>query len=263
MFLFASCTSIPKAVNPGEFVYRDAGGKYHLAVLNPDVPEVQYDKNLFKKKRNKMYYMDENYVSRFGIDISRHEGEIDWKKVRDFGVEFVIMRIGWRGYQTGILHADENFHQNIKGALEQGFDIGVYVFSQAVNEEEALEEAELVIRELEGYEISLPVVFDPESIPWEEARTDEISGEQFTKNTIVFCNRIKEAGYEPMIYSNLIWETEFFDLSQLSEYKIWFADYERKPQSPYHFEFWQYGGENMKVPGINKKVDPDIWLIKN
>jgi GH25 family lysozyme M1 (1,4-beta-N-acetylmuramidase) len=208
-----------------------------------------------------IYSGDPNYTCRFGIDISRHEGEIDWKKVKESGVEFVFIRIGYRGYQTGILHLDENFHQNIKGALEQNLDIGVYVFSQAINEEEALEEAELVIKELENYKITLPVVFDPESISWEEARTDDISGEQFTKNTIAFCNRVKEAGYDPMIYSNLIWETEFFDLSQLSEYKIWFADYEKKPQSPYHFEFWQYEGEGIKVPGINRKVDADIQLI--
>ncbi len=260
--VFASCSSIPKTTSPDEFVFKDAAGLYHVATINHEVQKVQYDRKLFSRKQHRMIYSgDPNYTCRFGIDISRHEGEIDWKKVKESGVEFVFIRIGYRGYQTGILHLDENFHQNIKGALEQNLDIGVYVFSQAINEEEALEEAELVIKELENYKITLPVVFDPESISWEEARTDDISGEQFTKNTIAFCNRVKEAGYDPMIYSNLIWETEFFDLSQLSEYKIWFADYEKKPQSPYHFEFWQYEGEGIKVPGINRKVDADIQLI--
>ncbi|MBQ5471284.1 MAG: glycoside hydrolase family 25 protein [Treponema sp.] len=261
--VFTGCASIPKTDDPNKFVFKDALGEYHIAEINHDVPKVQYNKDLFVKKHRRMSYIgDERYTTRLGIDISRHEGEIDWKKVKNAGIEFVIMRIGWRGYQSGILHTDENFHQNIKGALEHGLDIGVYVFSQAINEEEALEEANLVIKELENYKITLPVVFDPESVGWEEARTDDISGEQFTKNTIVFCNRIKEAGYEPMIYSNLIWETEFFDLSQLKEYKIWYADYEKKPQTPYHFDYWQYCGLKLKVPGIKRKVDGDIQLIK-
>ena len=114
VFLFSACTTIPKTSNPDEFVYKDAGGKYHIARINPDVDKVQYDKNLFKLKKHKMTYHDkEKYTCRWGIDISRHEGEIDWQKVRDFGIEFVIIRIGWRGYQTGILHLDENFHRNL------------------------------------------------------------------------------------------------------------------------------------------------------
>ena len=260
--IFSSCESIPKNTNPDTIVYKDARGIVHSAEIKNDVAKAQYQKNLFKRKGKYMSYSgDPNYTYRLGLDISRHDGKIDWKKVKNAGFEFIIFRIGWRGYQSGILHVDENFHENIKGAIEEGFDIGVYVFSQAINEGEAVEEAELVINELKDYQIQLPVVFDPESISWEEARTDEISGEQFTKNTIAFCNRIKEAGYEAMIYSNMIWETEFFDLSQLKEYKIWYADYYRTPQTPYHFEFWQYGGEWAKVPGIKKKVDIDIQLI--
>lgn len=233
----------------------------------PDIARCQYDKSLFKidrKKKLATYDGDPNYTYRRGLDISRHDGEpIDWKAVKADGWEFIIFRIGWRGYQSGSLHVDEHFHQNIKGALKEGFDIGVYVFSQAINEEEAVEEAELVINELKDYKITLPVVFDPETITWEEARTDEITGEQFTKNTIAFCNRIKAAGYEPMIYSNITWEAKFFDLSQLTEYKLWFADYQYPPTSPYHFEFWQYGGESAKVPGFPKgrKVDVDLQLI--
>lgn len=231
------------------------------------VQRCQYDKSLFKiNKRTKRasYDGDANYTYRLGLDISRHDGTpIDWNKVKADGWEFIIFRIGWRGYQSGVLHVDENFHENIKGAIDAGFDIGVYVFSQAINEEEAVEEAELCINELKDYKINLPVVFDPETITWEEARTDDITMEQFTKNTIAFCNRIKEAGYEPMIYSNITWEAKFFDLSQLAEYKLWFADYQVPPTTPYHFEFWQYGGEWAKIPGIPKgrKVDVDMQLI--
>lgn len=272
VLLLTGCTSARKIV-----VYEE--DENHMVFLNyqdevidmpilQDVQKCQYDKSLFKidrKTKRASYKGDSNYTYRLGLDVSRHDGEpIDWKKVKADGWEFIIFRIGYRGYQTGILHLDEHFHQNIQGALKEGFDIGVYIFSQAINEDEAVEEAELIINELKNYEITLPVVFDPESIPWEEARTDEITGEQFTKNTIAFCNRIKEAGYEPMIYSNITWEAKFFDLSQLKEYKLWFADYQYPPTTPYHFEFWQYGGEWGKVPGFpkGKRVDVDMQLIE-
>lgn len=233
-----------------------------------NIQRCQYKKELFKidrKKKTATYNGDPNYKYRLGLDISRHDGEpIDWKAIKADGWEFIIFRIGWRGYESGILHTDEHFHNNIQGALKEGFDIGVYVFSQAINEAEAIEEADLCINELKNYKINLPIVFDPETITWEPARTDDITMEQVTKNTIAFCNRIKEAGYEPMIYSNITWEAKYFDLSKLSEYKLWFADYQYPPTSPYHFEFWQYGGESAKVPGFPKgrKVDVDMQLIR-
>lgn len=265
--IFTGCTSLRNHIKvvkdtPDEFIYEDYYRRRIRHKIFQDVEKRQYDRNLFKLENERMIYLGDDYTTRFGVDVSRHDGLIDWEKVRESDVEFVIFRIGWRGYQTGILHVDEIFHKNIKGAIENKFDIGVYVYSQAICEEEALEEAELVLNELKGYKIQLPVVYDPESVIWEKARTDGLSGEQITKNTIAFCNRIKEAGYEPMIYSNLIWETKYFNLSELKEYKIWYADYGEKPLTPYHFEFWQFGGEYGTVPGIGRKVDVDIQLIK-
>ena len=261
--LLISCESLPKNTDPNTIIYKDALNNIHSAPINHNVPKAQYDKSLFSKKHQIMSYVgDPNYTYRLGADISRHDGDIDWKKVKKSKLEFIIFRVGYRGYQTGILHVDEKFHQNIKAAMEAGFtDFGVYIFSQAINEKEAIEEAELVLNEIKEYPINLPVVFDPESILWEEARTDDITGEQFTKNTIAFCEHIKKAGYEPMVYSNLVWETEFFDLSQFSDYKIWYADYFSVPQTPYHFEYWQYEGTKLKVPGIKKRIDADIQLI--
>lgn len=116
--------------------------------------------------------------------------------------------------------------------------------------------------EIKDYEIKLPVIYDLESISWEKARTDDISGEAFTENTILFCEKIKEAGYEPMIYANHIWESFKFDMEKLKNYKFWYADYEDVPQLPYAFEFWQYT-EKQKVEGIEKECDADVWIIKN
>ncbi|WP_338321131.1 GH25 family lysozyme [Treponema saccharophilum] len=154
---------------------------------------------------------------------------------------------------------DENFHENVKNAIEAGFDVGVYVYSQAINEEEALEEAELVLNEIKDYEITLPIVYDPESVGWDTARTDDVQPSVFNNNTIVFCEKIREAGYEPMIYANHIWEAFILDMGRLRDYKFWYADYEDSPQLPYDFEFWQYTS-TMKVNGINKECDADIWI---
>ncbi len=107
--------------------------------------------------------------------------------------------------------------------------------------------------------LDLPVVYDPESILDDEARTDNVSGEQFTKNTRVFCERIEESGYRPMIYANMLWEAFELDLSELLDYPIWYADYESVPQSPYAFEIWQYTNEG-QVPGVEGPCDINIWI---
>lgn len=138
--------------------------------------------------------------------------------------------------------------------------MGVYFFAQAINEEEAKEEAEFVLEHIAGYELQLPVVYDPESILDDEARTDDVSGEQFTKNTEVFCSMIEEAGYQPMIYSNMLWEAYELNLEYLEGYPIWYADYEPLPQTPYHFDFWQYTNEG-SVDGIEGRTDLNIQLI--
>ena len=104
-----------------------------------------------------------------------------------------------------------------------------------------------------------PIVYDPELIRDQPARTNDVSGEQFTKNTIVFCEAIKAAGYEPMIYSNMVWEAFYFDMTQLQDYPIWYADYELVPQTPYDFSFWQYS-EKGHVDGIEGTVDLNVWF---
>jgi GH25 family lysozyme M1 (1,4-beta-N-acetylmuramidase) len=206
-------------------------------------------------------YEDDAYTSRQGIDVSHHQGEINWEKVKASGIDFAILRIGYRGYgQEGTLNLDQEFNRNIENAQAAGIDVGVYFFAQAINEDEAREEADFVLQNLEGYELQLPVVYDPESILDADARTDEVSGEQFTKNTIAFCEKIKEAGYSPMIYSNMLWEAFEFDMEQLTMYPFWYADYEALPQTPYAYEMWQYS-ESGQVDGIDGVVDLDVQFL--
>ena len=140
-----------------------------------------------------------------------------------------------------------------------GIDVGVYFFSQAVNEEEAKEEADFVLEHLKGQEFQMPVVYDPEHILEDEARTDGVTGEQFTQNAKVFCKEIEKAGYDAMIYSNMLWEAYELDLEKLLDYPVWYADYEELPQTPYRFSMWQYSSTG-SVPGIEGNVDLNIQL---
>ena len=240
----------------------DAYGETHQMKVNPNVAPNVYNKKAFVHNGSGMSYGGEDYNYRLGIDVSHYQGEIDWEKVKTSGIEFVFIRLGYRGYgEEGVLKEDTNFEKNIQGARSAGLDVGVYFFAQAVNEKEAIEEAQFVLDSLLEYNLQMPVVYDPESILHEEARTDHVTGEQFTKNTKAFCETIEEAGYDAMIYCNRLWQADKLDLTELSEYPIWYADYEEYPQTPYHFEIWQYSNEGT-VDGILGNVDLNIQMIK-
>lgn len=207
-------------------------------------------------------YEDDTYTSKFGIDVSKFQKNINWEKVASYGVEFAFIRVGYRGYgKEGSLESDPYYRQNITNAIESGIDVGVYFFAQAINEKEALEEAEYVLELISDYDINLPIVYDPEHIRNHVARTNNVTAEQFTKNAKVFCERIKEAGYTPMLYANMLWEAYEIDLSQIPDVEIWYADYELKPQTPYNFRVWQYSQAG-SVPGINGRVDLNLMITK-
>jgi len=240
----------------------DAWGEWHDMVINESVKKHPYNLEKLQNQHGTVCYEDDTYVAKKGIDVSHHQGRIDWEAVKEDGIEFVFVRIAYRGYgKGGNLLVDTMQKEYIKRAHEAGLKVGVYVFSQAINEEEALEEAKLVVDTLEDTKLELPVVFDPELIRDDDARTDTVSGEQFTKNTIVFCEYVKKKGYTPMVYSNMVWEWRLFDMEQIQQYGIWYADYEKIPQTPYDFEFWQYS-EKGHVSGVQGNCDLDVWFCK-
>lgn len=247
------------------FKFVDAHGEWHTTTIHPNVKKHSYNWDfLINNDTGISYEGDENYTIRKGIDVSYYQGNIDWRKVADAGYEFAILRIGFRGYgESGTLKVDESFSNNLKGAHEAGLDVGVYFFAQAINEAEAIEEADFVLSILNETPLELPVIYDPELIKNDEARTDNVTGKQFTLNTIAFCERIRESGYEPMIYSNMVWEATLFDMEKLQRYPFWYADYESVPQTPYQFSIWQYS-ETGQVDGIEGNVDLNIqFLPKN
>ena len=243
-------------------VFRDVYGVEYETMINPRVAKNPYKNDFFIHDGYRLSYGDEEYQTMLGVDVSHHQGAIDWNLVKQDGYDFAIMRIGYRGYgTTGEVCPDRMFEQNYTQARAAGLKVGVYFFAQAINEQEAREEADFVIDRLAGRVLDLPVVYDPESILDDEARTDNVSGEQFTLNTKAFCESIKQAGYEPMIYANMLWEAFELDLEYLAEYPIWYADYESVPQTPYDFKCWQYTNEAI-VDGIAGVTDLDI-LIEN
>ena len=230
------------------------------AVIDENFPRNIYFQDSFVWEEDRMTYAgDDRYTWRTGIDVSEHDEDIDWQQVNRVTPAGII-RLGIRGYTEGKISLDETYEYNIDAAHEAGIHTGVYFFSQAVNEAEALEEADLVLRMLDGQALQMPVVYDPESILNDAARTDDISGDQFTRNALAFCGRIRERGYAPMIYANLVWEAFEFDLSRIRDIPIWYADYEPVPQTPYFFTVWQYT-DSGTVPGIVGPVDLNLQLI--
>ncbi len=238
----------------------DVLGEQYEAELLPELPKCAYDYDRLTEENGFKYYLDEKggKCSKVGIDVSEYQPEIDWEKVKESGVDFVMVRLGYRGYgEAGRLVEDPYFRPHIEGALAAGLETGVYFFSQAVSEKETLEEAAFVLERIREYPVTCPVVFDTEEIKFDVARTDHLSGEQFTENCIVFCDKIKEAGYDTMIYANMKWLAFTLDMTRLTDYDIWYADYEPAPQNPYDIAMWQYT-ETGQVAGIDGNVDINL-----
>ncbi len=253
--------------NPGvygeRYTYISPGNVEYSMVLQQDAPKTVFDSTKLKKSDNKYEYYsaDGKLISKWGIDVSKYQGNINWKKVKDAGVEFVIIRLGYRGYGwAGKIVYDENFTKNIEGALNAGIEVGVYFFSQAINDAEALEEAQFVLDAIKKYNITYPVVFDTEAIADSlNPRTKNITRERVTKNCQVFCDAIEAAGYDSMIYYNMPWCAKKLDLAALKNYTIWYADYLPFPQTPYIFNMWQYTGTG-RIDGIEGDVDINIYI---
>lgn len=240
-----------------------ADGKYHFFELNENLALNPYVNSQFQVDENGiMAYNDNTVTSKKGIDVSKFQGKIDWSKVKADGVEYAFIRMGYRGYgSSGKMVTDETFETNIKGATSNGVDVGVYFFSQAVNEEEAIEEANYVLEAIEGYDVTYPVVIDIEEVADPDARTADLTQEQRTKNCIAFCETVKAAGYTPMIYGNLKTFFIMLDMEQLEDYDKWFAQYDTQLYFPYEFTIWQYTDEGT-VDGISADVDLNVGFYE-
>ena len=193
-------------------------------------------------------YTGTAYRALQGIDVSTFQQEIDWQRVADSGVQFVILRVGYRGYTEGTIQEDAYFTQNLEGAIDAGLDVGVYFFSQAIDEQEAREEARFVLDKISGYLLAFPVFFDWEKIG-SEARSDTMDLASLTIVTDTFCTEIRNAGYQAGLYFNQQLGYEELHLPSLQTYTFWLAEYNDTPSFAYHFDLWQYSASGT-VDGI-------------
>lgn len=214
-----------------------------------------YDLDCFEKSGSFITYTGSERASR-GIDVSAHQGEIDWAAVAADGVEYAMIRVGYRGYTRGDTVLDELFYQNVGGARDNGIAVGIYFFSQAITKAEAVEEAELVLRAIEGLYITYPIIFDWEDIP-QEARTDGMDPITLTDCAIAFCETIEAAGHTAGIYFNQTYGYQEYILPDLTDYVFWLAQYDSAPSFYYDFQMWQYTDAG-SVNGIEGSVDLNL-----
>lgn len=206
------------------------------------------------------YIQDGEVVSICGIDVSKYQGNIDWNKVKASGVEYAIIRLGYRGMNEGTLELDPYYKENIKNATAAGVKVGIYFFSQAKNVEEAVEEAEFVLEHIKDYAIEYPVVFDTEEVTTYDARANGLTRAERTDCCIAFCEEMKQAGYTPMIYANTRYMVMGLELERLNDYDKWFAYYGSSHIFPYEFTMLQYS-DTGRVPGIEGAVDLDVSFV--
>ncbi|MDR2545929.1 MAG: glycoside hydrolase family 25 protein [Lachnospiraceae bacterium] len=237
-----------------------ADGRFHFFPIDENLAMHEYDTERFVlDDRGILSYQDEdgNVLSRKGIDVSRYQLDIDWEKVAADGVEFAIIRLGFRGSSEGGLFIDPYYEANIEGALANGIDVGVYFFTQALNVEEAIEEAEFVLLHIGEYDLAYPVVIDIEMIETANPRTRNMTQDEWTEVAIAFCEHIIAAGYTPMIYGNLRSFMLMLDISRLEAYERWFAFFRTPIYFPYQHSIWQYTDRG-QVDGIEGPVDLNI-----
>lgn len=255
-FEFASRTYVDETTEPQ---LTDVSGRVipnhtdvEKSVLSPE--------SFVRDGRGRVSYNDSTVSAYTGIDVSVFQGDIDWNAVKNDGIDFVMLRVGYRGYGTkGIIGEDANFKKNYEGAKEAGLKVGAYFFSQALNEKEAAEEANFVLDTVKDYPLDYPIAFDWEFVRNDEARTNGMSSESITTCAKSFCEVIAQAGYTPLIYFNR--ETGYFsyDLTLVKDIGFWLAEYYDTPSFYYNYKMWQYS-ESGSVDGINGEVDMNIFI---
>lgn len=196
-----------------------------------------------------------------GVDVSAHQGAVDWEQVRDAGMAFAIVRLGYRGYTNGGIYYDEYALDNLRGARNAGLDIGAYFYSQALTPEEAREEARLCLEVLDGMPLELPVVYDWEYVS-EEARTASMDSRTLTDCALAFCQTVEEAGYQAMIYFNPSLGESLLRLEELTDYGWWLAMYSNRMTYPHAVDLWQYTDAG-EVSGISGPVDVNLLFVDN
>ena len=197
-------------------------------------------------------------TTRLGIDVSEHQGEIDWQAVANAGIQYAYIRVGYRGYDQGGVYMDDRAQENYEGATAAGLKVGAYFYSQAISPEEAREEAQFVVKTVKHWSLSYPVVYDWEWVS-SDARTGAMSAEAVTACTQAFCREIEKKGYDAAFYFNQDLAENTFLLEELTDYGFWLAQYEDALTFPYEVKMWQFTASGA-VPGISGNVDINLYF---
>lgn len=238
-----------------------ADGKIRYEPIDPALVGNDLDWNNLSVSDGEIEYLvDGQSEAHKVIDVSTHQGEIDWTKVKADGVDTAFIRLGYRGWGTGKIVLDAQYQRNMEEAAKAGVEIGVYFFSQAITPDEAREEAAFVLESLKGYSAPLPIVFDVEKVTEGDGRANHLTAAERTDITVAFCEAIEKAGKTPMIYANA--EGFFYDMefSKLAKYDIWFAQHFKRPFFPYELRMWQYSADGT-VDGIEGGVDMNLCFV--
>ena len=256
------CTtlSLLRELYPEYLIHNDTGGFVFGEIL--DLPKNSFSKGDFwmDTAAGELKYTGAEKITTYkAIDVSKFQGKIDWKKVKADGVDYAFIRVGLRGYGSGALVEDEYFKENIEGAKKEGVKVGVYMFSEAINEEEAVEEAQFVLERIKDYDIELPVVLDVEDIAGEDGRNEALSKEELTGVCKTFFETVEKEGYHTMLYGNIKCLVSMVDLKQLKDRDIWYAFYNDDIYIPYEVAGWQYASDG-SVDGISGDCDLNIFF---
>lgn len=240
----------------------DRDGEEEWLEISEDIPLYTYDFTDLKITNGQMaYYQDGEEHSWLGVDLSKSSGKVDFEALKSAGIDFVMIRLGSRGYESGLISLDENFVANITGAQAAGLEVGVSFFSQAVNVTEAVEEAEFVISNLIPYRISYPVAFVMEYIPNDDSRIDSLDEDQKTQIAETFLSRVEREGYRPILYGNMNWLLgELIPDKLLVDFDVWLNDQSPVPDYPYQFKMWKYAVQQ-QVPGVENSTSYIISFV--
>ena len=242
-----------------EVVYRNGSSEW--VPINQYWKKNTYDfTNLIRKNDLLHYYSNGKEVSYLGVDLSKYQKQVDFGAIQSEGIDFCMLRVGSRGYETGAIQEDEKFQEYITGAEAVGMPVGLYFFSQATTEAEAIEEANFVLSKIGEHKISYPIAYDMEFITNDSSRIETLTKNEKTSIALAFLNRIEEAGYNGMLYGNKEWLLKRIDLSKFEKYDVWLSQEENIPDYPYTYSMWQYTRQG-EVYGIDGYVDLNISFI--
>lgn len=237
-------------------------GKEEWVSISKYITKNIYDyTNLTDQDGIKEYTYNGRKISSFGVDISKDQDYIDFNKLKKAGADFVMIRVGARGYASGQLMIDDYFEDNLRRASNAGLDIGVYFLSQAITEEEAVEEAELVLEKLGSEKLLYPIAFVMEYAEGETARVEALGKSEKTTIARAFLKKIDEAGYKAVIYGKKAWLMKYLELNKIvADFDVWLCEETDIPTYPYEFTMWQYNKRG-RIDGIKGEVGFNLCFV--